>query len=110
MIVDFAVGDDRVATVGREDRLMPALDVDDAETAHPEAEIAVGKIAFVVRPALPQPVALGGDRVQRDRAALAPVPARNAAHGAHLSTREEVARLYGATARRFPQASQHVRN
>ena len=52
MIEDLAVEDDRVARVGAEDRLVPAFDVDDAEPAHPEAEIAVGEIAGVVGTAM----------------------------------------------------------
>ena len=59
MIDDLAVEDDRVALIGAEDRLVAAFDVDDAEAAHAEAEIALDKIAGVVGAAVHQPVAGG---------------------------------------------------
>ena len=61
MIEDLAVEDDRVAAVGAEDRLVAALDVDDAEPAHAEAEIAVDEIAGIVGAAMANRVAGGGD-------------------------------------------------
>ena len=41
VIDDLAVADDRTAAVGAVDGLVATRDVDDAETAHAEAEIAV---------------------------------------------------------------------
>ena len=81
MIDDLAVEHDRVAAVGAEDRLVPALDVDDAEPAHAEAEITVGEIAGVIGTAMEQPVALAGNRLLGTGLPAAPVPAGNAAHG-----------------------------
>jgi hypothetical protein len=45
MIDDLTVANDRIASVGAEDRLMAAGDVDNAEAPHPEAEIALGEQA-----------------------------------------------------------------
>ena len=45
MIDDLAIEDDRQAAVGADDRLMAARDIDDAEPAHAEAEVAVDEMA-----------------------------------------------------------------
>ena len=41
MIDDLSVADDRVASISAGDRLMSALDVDDAEAAHAETEVTI---------------------------------------------------------------------
>ncbi len=84
VIVDFAVEDQRVAAVGRMERLMPAIDVDDAQPPHPEAEIAVGHHALIVGPAVQDRVALRsnegrGHEAGRDRSATSRVKAGNSA-------------------------------
>ena len=65
MIDDLAVEHDRMAAVGAEDRLVSAGDVDDAEPAHAEAEVAVDQIAGIVGSAMAQAVAVGDDRLSR---------------------------------------------
>ena len=80
MIDDLAVEDDRVAPVGAEDRLVAAFDVDDAEAAHAEAEIAVDEIAGVIGAAVAKAVAGSRDGVLRHRLAAASIPACNSAH------------------------------
>src|SRR5205085_11522348 len=87
MVDDFAIEDDRVATVGAHDRLMPACDIDDAEPAHAEPEVAVDEIAGIAGAAVAQPVALADDRILRHRPPSASVPAGNAAHGKLLARR-----------------------
>jgi hypothetical protein len=67
-IVDLAVEDQRVAAVGRVEGLMPAFDVDDAQPAHPEAEVAIGHHALVVGAAVQDRVALRGDQGCGDEA------------------------------------------
>ena len=67
VIDDLAVADDRIASVRAGDRLVAVLEVDDAEPAHAEAEIAVDEIAGVVGTAMDQMATLA-----RDRAALRP--------------------------------------
>ena len=52
MVDDLTVADDRVAAVLAGDRLVPARDVDNAETAHAEAEIAIDQVAGVIGPAV----------------------------------------------------------
>jgi hypothetical protein len=59
MIEDLAVEDDYMPAVGTEDRLVAALDIDNAEPAHPKTEIAVREIACVVRAAVAELVARG---------------------------------------------------
>src|SRR4051794_38870532 len=81
MIEDLAVENDRVTFIGAEDGLMAPLDVDDAEPAHPEAEIAVGQISVLVRTAMANPVAGGDESALRHRLTAAPVPPSNSAHG-----------------------------
>ena len=80
MVVDLAVEDDRVAAVLGEDRLVTAGDVDDAEAAHAEAEVAVGEHAAVVGPAMDDGVALPGDDARRHRAPGPPIPSRYSTH------------------------------
>ena len=62
MVEDLAVEDDRMPTVGAQDRLVAAFDIDDAEPAHAEAEVTVSQIAGVVGPAVAQPVAGSNER------------------------------------------------
>ena len=69
-----------VAAIWREDRLMAAGDIDDAQAAHAEAEIALGQGAAVVRAAVDDPVALLHDDFGCDRAPGASVPSRDATH------------------------------
>jgi hypothetical protein len=80
MVVDFAVEDDGVAAIGREDRLMSAGDVDDAQAAHTETEIAVGQRAAVVRATVDHSVALPHDHFGWDGASRSSVPSRDATH------------------------------
>src|SRR6476661_5155838 len=69
MIDDLAVADDRITPVGAGNRLVPMFDIDDAEAAHPKAEIAVHQAAGVVRSAVNQLSALSRNYSCSDRAA-----------------------------------------
>jgi hypothetical protein len=80
VIDDLAVADDRVPIVPACDRLVPAIDVDDAEAAHSKAEIAVDGNAKIVRTAMNQAITLAGDDTLVDRPSASSVPTRNSAH------------------------------
>jgi hypothetical protein len=69
VIVDLAVEHDRIAVIGREHRLVPARDVDDAQPTHAEAEVAFDQQTAVVRPAMNDSIALCGNHFRRDRPA-----------------------------------------
>jgi hypothetical protein len=61
------------------ERLVPAFDVDDAQPAHPEAEITIGHDALVVGSAVQDRVALRGNEAGRDDTATSCVKAGNSA-------------------------------
>jgi hypothetical protein len=80
MIDDLAIANDRIASVGAGDRLMAAFDVDNAEAAHSESEVAVDEKAGIIGAALDQPVTLPSDDASVDPTSGPPVPASNSAH------------------------------
>src|SRR5438067_1929619 len=86
MIDDLAVEDDRVAAVGAEHRLMPAFDVDDAEAAHAEAEVAVDQVAGVIRTPVLETIADCRDSVLGHQPAAASIPACDSAHAVAVCT------------------------
>jgi hypothetical protein len=59
---------------------MAAGDIDDAQAAHAEAEIAIDKRSAIVRPTMDDPVALLHDDFGRDGASRSSVPSRDATH------------------------------
>ena len=52
MIIDFAVEDDPDILLLVGQRLMPGLDVDNAQPPHGQAEVFFDEIPFVIRPAM----------------------------------------------------------
>jgi hypothetical protein len=80
MIVDFAVEHEDVAPVAGHHRLAPALDVDDAEAPHPEAEVTVCEHATVVWSSMGDRVALAGYSFRRNGTITPTIPSRNSAH------------------------------
>jgi mitochondrial fission protein ELM1 len=67
--------------------LVPTFDIDEAEAAHSEAEVAIRQIACIVGAAVAQPVAGSDESALRHRLTAAPVPPRNSAHGLSWSRR-----------------------
>ena len=59
VVVDFSIEDegDRLVFVG--ERLIATGDINDAQTAHGQADIAVDEVAGAIRTAMPQPVVHG---------------------------------------------------
>ena len=98
MVVDLAVEDDRIASVGRLHRLMAASDVDDAEPSHAEAEIAIDHLPAVVGPTMHDLVALLDDGAFGNRPSASPVPPRYAAHWSFVPITGSGRRFHRGTA------------
>ena len=81
VVVDFSIKDegDRLIFVG--ERLIATGDIDDAQAAHGQADIAVDEVSGAVGTAMPQPVIHGSQKWLRDRLAVKLDDAADAAHG-----------------------------
>ena len=80
VIVDLAIEDDLQRAIFVGQRLVAAVNIDDFQPAHRQADIAFDEIAVVVRPAMAQPVVHGRQQFPPDRF---PVKMDDAADSAH---------------------------
>ena len=86
VVVDFAVEDHPHRAVFVRHRLMPAVEINDAQTAHAQPHAAVHVEAFVVRPAVRHRAAHGAQFGLDDRGAVPADDSSNATHGQVSST------------------------
>lgn len=85
MVVDLAIIGDRIASIGREHRLVAARQIDDRQPAHAHAKVAIDMDTPVIRSAMQDRVAGARNRRVRNRPPPAPIPPRNPAHQAPLA-------------------------
>src|SRR5687767_7982789 len=93
MVVDLTVEDDREAPVRRLHRLVPAREIDDAQSTHAEAHGTAAEDAFVIWSAVHDRVAHLFERLcADDRMSIEKKSADNSAHSECLRGREASAR------------------